>query len=390
MSELATKPTTKEIRSLVTSDAVQAQLAIALPRYYSPEQFSLIVRTAINRNPKLAECDQGSFLAAMMTAASMGILPNGRDGHLIPRWNGKTQRTECTFQPDYKGIVGLIRRNDQVADVYAVNVHKNDTFKITQGLHRDIIHEPDYTRDRGEIIGVYAVILFKSGLSTWEFLPRAEVEAIRARSDSWKAHVSKGYDTPWKTDEGEMFKKTALKRVSKLADLSPDTMDRIHADPDIQLEKPADAAEIKRAQVPAAPVSVNIETPALPEPEPEPQAEPEPEAQPVETIVEPAPAAKPARKQTLRKPAPEPEPEPAPQAEPEAPADEPAEKKPEKDPTPNRTECIARLKKAGFTWDQMDKFLTAEFNNTDRDEETLGKVLGDWEELINGLKATAK
>ena len=242
-----------DLRLVIQSEKIQEQLIAALPRHYTPEQFTVIVRTQINRNPKLAECDQGSFLSAMLQAAQMGIAPDGRNGHLIPRFNGKAQRMECTFQPDYKGLVSLVRKNENVADIYAEVVYEADTFKITKGLHRDLIHEQDVKVERGAAIGAYAVIAYKDGTHSWEFMSRADIENVRNRSDSWKAHVAKGYDTPWKTDEGEMMKKTVLKRLIKLADISQETSDRIAADPEFTPAPQQVQVEIKPAAIPALP-----------------------------------------------------------------------------------------------------------------------------------------
>ncbi len=286
-----------DLRLVIQSEKIQEQLIAALPRHYTPDQFTTIVRTQINRNPKLAECDQGSFLTAMITAAQMGIAPDGRNGHLIPRYNGKAQRMECTFQPDYKGLVGLVRKNENVADIYAEVVYENDTFKVTKGLHRDLIHEQDPKAARGEAIGAYAVIAYKDGTHSWEWMPRADIENVRNRSDSWKAHVSKGYDTPWKTDEGEMMKKTVLKRLIKLADISQETSDRIAADPEFTPAPQQVQVEIKPAAIPALPQPVEEDnipmennvsrTDSTPAPEPK-------RGRPKKLLAKPEPAPTPA------------------------------------------------------------------------------------------------
>jgi len=287
-----------DLRLVIQSEKIQEQLIAALPRHYTPDQFTTIVRTQINRNPKLAECDQGSFLTAMITAAQMGIAPDGRGGHLIPRFNGKSQRMECTFQPDYKGLVALVRKNENVADIYAEVVYENDAFKVTKGLHRDLIHEQDPKAARGEAIGAYAVIAYKDGTHSWEWMPRADIENVRNRSDSWKAHVAKGYDTPWKTDEGEMFKKTALKRLIKLADISQETSDRLAVDPEFTPAVQQVQVEIKPAAIPALPQPAeedNIPMDSTPAPEPKrgrPKkllAKPEPDPEP-ELVIVPEPS----------------------------------------------------------------------------------------------------
>ncbi len=257
--QLAERPQQRnDLRVMIQSDTIQQQLAMALPRYYSPDQFTVIVRTAINKNTKLGECDPGSFMTSMITGAQMGIAPDGRNGYLIPRWNSKTNRQECTFMPSYIGLIGLVRKNPEVADIYAETVHAEDVFRITKGLHRDIVHEVDVKKNRGPIIGAYSVISYKDGRASWEFMSREEIESVRARSDSWRAHVAKGYDTPWKTDEGEMFKKTVLKRLIKTADISQETADRIAIDNTIDSTADTSIREIKTADIP--------ERPALPEP----------------------------------------------------------------------------------------------------------------------------
>lgn len=229
----------QDLRIIVQSDAVREQLAAALPKYYSPDQFAVVVRTQINRNPKLSECDPTSLIACMLQAAQMGIVPDGRNGHLIPRWNGKADRMECTFQADYKGLVSLVRKNENVSDVYAEPVHENDDFEITKGLHRDMNHKVNVRQERGEFIGAYAVIAYKDGTYSWDFMAKTEIDAIRSRSQS----ANSG---PWVTDYIEMAKKTVIKRLIKLADISQEVSDRIAADPD---NRPNDIT-IKPANVP--------------------------------------------------------------------------------------------------------------------------------------------
>lgn len=222
---------------------------MALPKYYTPEAFTVIVRTAINKNPKLAECDPTSFLTALLTAAQVGIAPDGRNGHLIPRFNSKSSKMECTFQADYKGLVGLVRKNENVADIYAETVHESDTFKLSKGLHRDLVHEVDIRTPRGALIGAYAVLSYKDGTNSFEFMSRDEIDGIKSRSQSPNAG-------PWATDYSEMAKKTVIRRLLKLADLSQESADRLAAE-----VQPPDATR----EVHIAPAAV---PPALPDAQP--------------------------------------------------------------------------------------------------------------------------
>ena len=53
--------------------AMEPEIKKALPSVITPERFTRMALSAINNTPKLAECSQMSFLAALMTSA----LPEG-------------------------------------------------------------------------------------------------------------------------------------------------------------------------------------------------------------------------------------------------------------------------------------------------------------------------
>ena len=217
----------------------------------------------------------------------------------------------------------------------AENVHAADRFDIKKGFHRDLIHEIDIRKPRGEIIGSYAVVAYKDGTSpSFEYMSVEETNAIRDRSDGWKSFKAKGFSTPWNTDDGEMRKKTVLKRLLKLADLSADTHEALSRDTDPDDNRPV------------IPINVTQAAPsqALPEPEPaEPEAlaleesteatpasEPEPEPLPEE------PAERPARQQRRPRTERVVETEPVAEPEPEAAAQEPEpEQAPFAEPEPN-------------------------------------------------------
>lgn len=75
------------------------------PAVMTPERFTRIVLSALSTNPKLGQTTPQSFLAAMMTAAQLGMEPNTPLGqaYLIPFYNNKTHCSECQFQLGYKG-----------------------------------------------------------------------------------------------------------------------------------------------------------------------------------------------------------------------------------------------------------------------------------------------
>lgn len=251
----------RTILDIIKSPQVREEVALALPKFLTPERMLRIAITTINRNPKLQECTPESLLSSLMQASQMGIEPDGRNGHLIPRWNSKLGKNECTFMADYKGLIGLVRKNGDVSDIYADLVCEADAFRITKGLHRDLIHEIDIRQPRGPILGAYAVIQYKAGGgSSFEFMTKEEIDAIRARSQSAQSG-------PWVSDYGEMAKKTVLKRLLKLADLSPDTAERANAEPvDVEATVTPSPFVTPRIEAAAALPAPSTDAPAVEKP----------------------------------------------------------------------------------------------------------------------------
>lgn len=62
----------------------------ALPKHMDSDRMARIAMTAVSNTPKLLECDQMSFIAALMQASQLGVEPNTGLGqaYLIP-YGGK-------------------------------------------------------------------------------------------------------------------------------------------------------------------------------------------------------------------------------------------------------------------------------------------------------------
>lgn len=199
------------------------------------DRFIRISIAALRKNPKLAECDKGSFMGALLLAAQLGLEPNSPTGHcyLIPYKNFKTRTTECQFQLGYKGLMELVRRSACVLDIYAEVVYKNDEFEIGLGLNRKIDHTPRLDGDRGPAVLVYAVaelLQNESQSKTFAWMTVADINKVRDRSPAVKFAKSQGFSTPWDTDESEMQKKTVIKRLCKMLPLSTEDMRKVQAD----------------------------------------------------------------------------------------------------------------------------------------------------------------
>lgn len=238
------------LKQILSGDAFKIAVAKALPKHLPPDRFLRVAQTAMTRTPKLAECDQASFLGALLTLSALGLEPDGRRAHLIPFENRKRNVTECQLIVDYKGVVELAMRSGTVASIHADKVCEEDVFEVDRGSITK--HVIDYKKPRGNAYAFYCLIRFKDGGEKSEVMTRQEVDAVRARSRA-------GQSGPWCTDYDEMAKKTVFKRASKWITLSPEIMDAIEGDADTPIDQPINI--ISTVNAPAGF--------ALPEPSPE-------------------------------------------------------------------------------------------------------------------------
>lgn len=217
----------KTIANLLTDPSIKSQIALALPKHMTADRLARIALTEVRKIPKLAQCDQTSFLGAIMQAAQLGLEPGGALGHcyLIPFENKRRNVTEVQFIVGYRGMLDLARRSGQIESIEARAVYEADEFQVELGLDSNIIHRPAWeVADRGPLTFVYAVAHLKGGGKQFEVMSRAEIEAIRNASQGYKTAVRFQRDgainSPWATNFEEMAKKTILRRLFKYLPVS--------------------------------------------------------------------------------------------------------------------------------------------------------------------------
>lgn len=211
------------IKQHLMSDGLKAQIAAALPKHMSADRMARVALTTINKTPKLAQCTQESFFAALMTCSQLGLEPDGRLAHLIP------YGTQCQLIIDYKGLVDLAYRSKEVLSIHADVIYEGDEFEYDLGQVKK--HTPwnwrkDKPASKGNLLGAYCIVKMQ-GAEKHEVMSLDEIEAIKKRSKS----SSSG---PWVTDFNEMAKKTVFKRASKWIPLSPEVRDAAAADDDYE------------------------------------------------------------------------------------------------------------------------------------------------------------
>lgn len=233
---------TKPKKSMTIAElikAVQPEIKKALPEVITPERFTRMALSALNNTPKLQECDQMSFLAALMNAAQLGLEPNTPLGqaYLIPYYN--KNRLECQFQIGYRGLIDLSYRNPMVQSIQAQAVYERDFFEYELGLESRLVHRP-VLHDRGEVTLFYGLFKLTNGGYGFEVMSKEDM-------DLYAKEYSKAFDSaysPWKNNYLGMAKKTIIKQALKYAPLKADFRRILSTDETIKSGFAEDMSEI--------------------------------------------------------------------------------------------------------------------------------------------------
>ena len=211
--------------------AMEPAIKKALPSVITPERFTRMVLSALSSTPKLAECSPQSFLAAMMTAAQLGVEPNTALGqaYLLPYRNHG--QMECQFQLGYKGLIDLAYRSGEVSVIQAHTVYENDVFEYELGMDPKLRHVPAKA-DRGEAVAYYAMFKTKDGGYGFEVM---SVDDVQRHAQRYSKSYGSG-TSPWRSNFDEMAKKTVLKRALKYAPLKSDFVRGVAQDETIKAE----------------------------------------------------------------------------------------------------------------------------------------------------------
>jgi len=208
VSNALTKQTSKKVGGFI--EAQKDQIFAMIPKHANPDRLMRTALQAIQQSPTIAKCSTSSLFTCIVRGSMMGIELNGSlgEGYIVPYGQ------EATLVIGYRGLINLARRSGFVTEIYAHVVHENDDFEFELGTDKHIKHRPTF-KDPGEKIGVYAVYKTKDGVTDFEFMSAEEVEKVRSMSRSGSKPSS-----PWMQWTDEMWKKTAIRRLSKRMPMS--------------------------------------------------------------------------------------------------------------------------------------------------------------------------
>jgi recombination protein RecT len=236
------------VGDVLTKDRREMLLA-SLPAHVKPERFERNLVIAVQNHPKLLGCDAQAVFNEVAKCAALGLYldPQLGEAYLITGWSGALKCEVPQLRLGYRGLIKLSRQSGEIHSAYAHEVCENDILEISLGSEKTLIHRPDYKRDRGPVVLYYAVVKYRDGVVDFEPMSLEDVHQIRDRSDGYRAWMEKKIkSTPWATDEGEMAKKTVLRRLMKRLPQSPEIGDALRIeDDDFREERPVDPPSLR-------------------------------------------------------------------------------------------------------------------------------------------------
>lgn len=247
-----------------------------LPQHLDIEAFLGTAAGALYGSKDLMEAatrSPDSMVTALMRCAALGHQPGTDEFYLIPR-KIKGVPTVQGIE-GYRGIIERMYRSGAVAKVVVREVCANDKFRYLEGVDDKPVHQiggegdtgADFfgakgSRDRGEMVGVYAYAELMTGaVSRVVLLTRDDVMAAKAASDSSGSSFS-----PWNRADGgkahpeftgrSMWWKTAARRLEPWVPTSAEYRRE-------QLRAAVEADNLRR---PAPPTTSAMPAPAAEEP----------------------------------------------------------------------------------------------------------------------------
>lgn len=202
--------------------AVQADESINFEREAG---YALQLLSASNYITSVAIKNRQSVADAVTNISAIGISlnPARKQAYLVPREN------KICLDISYMGLMDLAMLDGGIKWAHSELVYENDQFDLN-GYDAPPSHKyKPFSKDRGEIVGVYVVVKTGDGDYLTCTMTIAEVYEIRAMSVAWKAYLKDASKTcPWVTHPGEMIKKTCVKRAYKYWPKTARLEDAIH------------------------------------------------------------------------------------------------------------------------------------------------------------------
>jgi recombination protein RecT len=184
-----------------------------LPPHINSTYFVSAIMVALQKKPSLLKCTFASIWNACVEAAKDGLLPDGKEGAIVPygeNADGKRVAELATWMPMIEGYRKKIFETGKVKSWEVQVVREKDEFEYELGDNAFIRHKHFVgITSAGNVVGAYSVAKLMTGETVREVMGAYDIMQI--------ANKSKAGNGPWKDPAfvPEMARKVVARRHYK-------------------------------------------------------------------------------------------------------------------------------------------------------------------------------
>lgn len=208
---LVLQETNKQITSLIASKLE------AMPRDFNQTRFIQNAMTVLIDTKGIENCKPISVARTLLKGAFLGLDFLRKECYAIP------YGSDLNFQTDYKGDVKLAKKYSvrPIKTIYAKVVRDGDVYKtgIKENGEQYVTFEP-LSFNNGDLKGAFAVVVFVDGEVLIEDMSSQEIEDVRNNFSKSKNSLM------WTKTPTEAYKKTVLRRLTKMITLDFDNIEQ--------------------------------------------------------------------------------------------------------------------------------------------------------------------
>lgn len=217
-TQVSTQQRKTGITTYLNNDAVKNNIISVVGEKNSTRFMSSVV-SAVQVNPTLAQCTNGSILSAALLGEALQLTPSPQLGqyYMVPYDNSKTKNKEAQFQLGYKGYIQLAIRSGQYRKIVVSEVKEGEVKyynPVTEEFSMDPILD---TRERNKLqtVGYYAMFELMNGFRKELYWTKdmmqshAETYSCGYRNDIRK-HTAYTF---WSKNFDAMAKKTLIRQL---------------------------------------------------------------------------------------------------------------------------------------------------------------------------------
>jgi recombination protein RecT len=185
-----------------------------MPQGFNKTRFVQNSMAVLLETKGIENCDPISVVRTLIKGAFLGLDFFNRECYAIVYGN------KVQFQTDYKGEIKLAKKysTNPIKDIFAKLVRKGDEYSEQILAGQQSVNFKPIPFNSDEIIGAFAVVLYKDGSMMCDAMSTQDIENTRI------SYSKQPNGKTWEKSTGEMYKKTVLRRLLKYIDLHFDTI----------------------------------------------------------------------------------------------------------------------------------------------------------------------